>query len=221
MPDAWDAVCRTVDFLTARGVRPVTLLVVPGRAWHPRQIDALRGFSRDGLLLAGHGWSHAISRWGGLYHRLHGLTFSRNAAEHLALPRDEILALVRRCHAWFSAHGLPEPDLYVPPAWALGDIGQAALAALPFRYFEDLGGIREAASYRHHRLPLLGYQADAPWRGPVLRASNWLNWLGGRRSPVRIAIHPDDLRLPLAHQLEAALARCHSFVDHRAVSVKG
>lgn len=167
------------------------------------------------------GWSHAITRWGGVYHRLHGIIFSRNTAEHLALPRREIPALVCRCHAWFSAHGLPEPDLYVPPAWALGGIARAALAALPFRYYEDLGGILDVANNRHHRLPLLGYQADAPWRSPTLRASNWVNWLRGRRAPVRIAIHPRDLWLPLARQLEEALALCHRRIDHRALSLNG
>ena len=217
MPDRWDAVRRIVDFLARLQVGRITLLVVPGQAWHAAHVDGLRQYARDGMLLAGHGWSHEIARWGGLYHRLHGTFLSRRVAEHLALSPQEIATLVSRCHAWFAEHDLPVPDLYVPPAWAIGRVTRATLSALPFRYYEQLNGILDNVSGRLFVLPLLGYQADRRWRVAALTVSNTLNsvYARARGKPVRIAIHPGDLELPLEAQLEHALRRSEKFIDHR------
>lgn len=223
MPGRWDEVRRTLDFLADRAVSPVTLLVVPGGSWSAGQLDELRGYARTGFPLAGHGWTHAAERWGGLYHRLHGLVLSRRAAEHLALSRVQITDLIGRCHAWFAARDLPAPDLYVPPAWAMGPVRRRDLAALPFRYYEDLHGVLDVERDRYHRLPLLGYEADAGWRVPALAFSNALNRLRARaaRRPVRIAVHPGDVALPLARHLDAALRASTGFVDHRALGAPG
>jgi hypothetical protein len=216
MPDRWDDIRRIIDFLGRLGVTRITLLVVPGQPWRTEQLDGLRQYAREGLLLAGHGWSHEIGRWGGLYHRLHGAFLSRRVAEHLALSADEITDLVSRCHAWFAQRELPVPDLYVPPAWAIGRVTRDTLAGLPFRYYEQLNGILDKVSGRFFLLPLLGYQADRRWRVAALSISNALNSLyaAARTRPIRIAIHPGDLELPLRRHLEHTLRGSRKFIDH-------
>jgi hypothetical protein len=129
-------------------------------------------------------------------------------AEHLALHAPEVAALVRRCHAWFESNGLAPPGLYVPPAWAMGRLAPGALAALPFAQYETLSGVREAATGRLWRIPMLGYEADTGLRPPIVRLWNSLNRRQALRTGwLRIGIHPGDLGLPLADDLRADLTR--------------
>lgn len=230
MPETLPSVRATLALLAHHRIAPVTLLVVPGAGWDRAGIAALKALQDQGHRLAGHGWRHRAERIGGTYHRLHSLLLSRDVAEHLALDADGILALVHRCHAWFGEHGLETPALYVPPAWALGAIGPMRLAAEgPFALYELFGGVLDARSNRMIRLPLLGYEADRPLRVPVLRTFNalnrgpvarWNRWGAGSGSgprpgrPVRIGIHPNDIRLRMTRDLVADLARCEHVVDY-------
>jgi hypothetical protein len=162
----------------------------------------------------------------GIKHRLHALLLSRQVAEHLALDGVGILDLMTRCRDWFPRHGLEPPTLYVPPAWALGTISRAALRdAAAFRQLETFAGVLDIASGVKHASPVLGYEADAPVRVPVLRL--W-NAIGRRRAAkgqigagaVRIGIHPSDIDYPLRDELIADLKRFDRYVDYSAVSAR-
>lgn len=218
MPETLDPVARLLDLLDTQGVRPVTLLVVPGRDWQPAQIDRLRQWLARGHELAGHGWLHHIERPRGLYHRLHARLISRNVAEHLALDATGIAALIARNHAWFVHHDLPAPSLYVPPAWAMGAIARRDLAALPFVHHEYLSGVLSARSGRFLPIPLLGYEADTPARAPLIRLWNHIN---RQRAPasgwLRIGIHPWDLELQLAEDLRHDLQGYRSPASYAAL----
>jgi predicted deacetylase len=186
----------------------ITLLVVPGRHWSPTDLDWLRSLQQQGYGLAGHGWSHRCARPRTLYHRLHSLMLSRDAAEHLSLDADGIAELIRANQRWFADQGIEIPELYVPPAWALGPIALTTLQHLPFRYYETLTGIQDTATGRFRRLPVIGFEADTPARAALLRLINLVQlrlarWLG---RPVRLAVHPYDAELYLARDLRAALA---------------
>ena len=181
----------------------VTLLVVPGRNWSEDDIAVLRRWADDGHELAGHGWVHEVERLRGVSHRLHSLFISRNVAEHLALDEQGIRTLIEDCHGWFERMGLPAPAMYVPPAWAMGRIDTADLRELPFRYYETLSGIYDAATDTMTRIPLVGFEADTRLRAALLRLFNAGNrWLANRRGQLRLAIHPQDFRLHLADDLE-------------------
>ena len=70
--------------------RPKTLLlIVPGLEWSAEQINTLKHLRDDGFSFAGHGWQHRTPHIRGIYHRLHSLLISRNAAEHLSYSRDK------------------------------------------------------------------------------------------------------------------------------------
>ncbi len=205
-PSSLERVRRLVALCRARAGPRITLLVVPGLEWSGAQVDRLRAWSREGLELAGHGWiHHGPPR--SLYHRVHALVLSRDQAEHLSRPRHELVELVERGFAWFEERGLPEPGLYVPPAWALGALTREDLARLPYRGYEVLQGFLDRDG-RLHRTPLVGYEADTGFRRQALRLTNGLARRIARISgrPLRIGLHPPDLELRLAADLRRDLA---------------
>ena len=211
MPETLPRVAELLALLDQAGAGAVDLLVVPGLGWAESEIETLAGWQRHGHRLAGHGWCHRAAHVRGWRHRLHSLLVSRDVAEHLALDADGIAALVSRCHAWFAAHDLAAPDLYVPPAWALGPISHARLSALPFARYEVLTGLierrGEAGAWRWRPLPMIGFEADTLWRAGPVWTWNALNAWHARawRTPLRIAIHPHDLSLRLGGALRRTI----------------
>lgn len=185
----------------------IVLLVVPGRDWSVSDLDWLHELQQQGYPLAGHGWSHQCNPPRTLYHRLHSALLSRDAAEHLSLDRDAVLTLMEADYRWFGEQGLTAPEVYVPPAWAMGDVPHSALRRLPFRYYETLTGIFDSEADRFRRLPVLGFEADTPGRAWMLRLINAVQLRLARwwQRPVRVAIHPFDGELYLARDLRACL----------------
>jgi predicted deacetylase len=216
MPETFPRVLRILNLAQEARVPPPTLLVVPGKEWSPELLDTLRTLANQGHALAGHGWIHkATSGSRTLTHRAHGLLISRNEAEHLSLPREDVEALIQRCHRWFSTASLPEPELYVPPAWALGDLPLSALRSLPFRWYEVLRGMVHGQTGRIRWLPLAGFEADTTFRQLSLKLWNGLNAgvARGIRGPLRISIHPGDLDLLLQKDVKRMLEDPWRFVD--------
>ncbi len=208
MPETLDRVAEQLDLIERHCPGPVTLLVVPGKEWTDTDLDRLRAWAADGHPLAGHGWTHRARHIHGLKHRLHSLFISRDCAEHLALTPSEIVDLMTRNRQWFIDHDLPAPERYVPPAWALGPVTTADLGPTGFARVETMSGFLDVATGRFERSTLIGFEAASAWQVPILKLSNALNRLLAHRLPLRVALHPDDHRLPLAGDLEATLNRC-------------
>ncbi len=220
MPSTFSRVKKILERLEEAGVPPSTLLVVPGKDWTPELLDSLRTLVGQGYTLAGHGWVHkATSGRRTFYHKGHALLISRNEAEHLSRPPGESAEMIQRCYDWFGAVGLPSPELYVPPAWALGSLPFNRLADLPFRWYEVLRGFLEARTGRVLWLPLAGFEADTTFREVSLRFWNGLNvHLAKRlRGPLRISIHPGDLELLLEKDLDRMVRRPWRFVGEADV----
>lgn len=218
MPETMDRVQDILDWLRARSVPPVTLLVVPDKAWSPEGIDQLRRLAAAGHPLAAHGWRH-VTEPRRPWHRLHAALISRNVAEHLALDSPGIRQLMQQSHQWFGKHDLPAPKLYVPPAWALGKISRAHLAALPYPQIETTSGLLQrdpASGYQMKKLPLTGYEADTTLRAAALR--KWNRWQARSAEktdrPLRISIHPDDFHLRLRDQLETQIDSVKNFISY-------
>lgn len=208
MPRTLQNVEHVFAELERLGLLPVTLLVVPDTGWSTESLQRLLRLSDSGAELAGHGWRHVADDIRGIRHRLHSRFISRDVAEHLSLSGPEILALMHRCHEWFDANGLPSPELYVPPAWAMGKVNRSDLDTLPFRRFETLAGVFDARSRKFRRTAMVGFEADTAFRGAACRFWNWLNLASaGSAKPVRVAIHPQDLELRLASDLRKLLQR--------------
>ncbi|MGQ7847579.1 polysaccharide deacetylase family protein [Granulosicoccus sp. 3-233] len=211
MPETMDPVQRCLDECYRHDVRNVHLLVVPGRRWSASQLQQLRHWVSEGCLLAGHGWLHHCDNIDRPYHRLHSMLMSRNVAEHLALDAGGIVTMMNRCRQWFALHQLPSPDLYVPPAWALGRIDQPQLRSTGFGLVETVRGVVDLHAGQWKLGPLLGYEADTVLRSRVLSAWNRANRrMAALNGTVRIGIHPQDLELRLSEELRSDLALCQS-----------
>lgn len=216
MPETLEHCRQLLAMLDAAHVDTVTLLVVPGKQWSPADLQVLRQWQDQGIHLAGHGWHHRAAPPRTVYHKLHSLLLSRLAAEHLSLGRDQISQLICDCHDWFARHDLIPPALYVPPAWALGELPKSDLRDLPFSCVELLDGVLDSDNGRYQRLPLSGYEADTAWRAASLGIWNRVNQLsatlGGK--PLRIGIHPFDAELRLHRQMRDQINACTRFISY-------
>ena len=207
MPETLDQTDELIGLLADSGHAPPSLLIVPGRNWDADSLARIRRYTAAGHELAGHGWSHHAASISGLRHRLHSAIISRHAAEHLALDTAGVTVLIRRCANWFPEHELPSPALYVPPAWAMGRVPRTRLTGLGFRYYETLTGIYDSETGTMHRIPVAGFEADNLLRVVSLRLSNAFNhWSASRAGALRVAIHPHDLQLKLAGDLNRLIA---------------
>ncbi len=201
------------------GMSQVDLLVVPGAEWSRPQLDLLRRWQDQGIHLLGHGWNHRCRRIQTLYHRVHSWLISRDVAEHLSETETTICGLIDDCYAWFVEHGFQPPQMYVPPAWAMGPVSRQALAQRPFRYFEYLLGVFDSETDHFVRCAMVGYEADTVLRALTLRAVNRLNLAAGRWYPLRVSIHPHDFQLKLAASLRRLLKRISQMPVGTTVSV--
>jgi predicted deacetylase len=218
MPGTLDDVEKIFGDLEKLELLPATLLVVPDTGWSTDSLQRLRGLVDAGAELAGHGWHHVARHIRGLRHRLHSQLISRDVAEHLALSRPEILSLVQHCYDWFGENGLAGPQLYVPPAWAMGDVKRSELKTLPFDCYETLQGVYDVRSDRFRRTAMVGYEADTAFRGAACRCWNWLNLISaGESRPIRVAIHPRDLELRLADDLRKLMLEGGSALSYRNI----
>lgn len=194
----------------------ITLLVVPGKNWSDDDLRWLAGLQSQGYPFAGHGWKHTALTKKTLYHHIHSLILSRDAAEHLSQSSKELQTLVQSCSEWFPNHGFDEPLLYVPPAWAPGCLTLENWQALPFKYLETLGGLRNIASGKYYSLPLCGYESDTRMRAFFLRGFNEYNKLQAesRGKPLRIGLHPSDYKYTLSDAIFEDLCRVDRFIAY-------
>lgn len=202
-PATIDAAAAIAARLTAAGIGPFCVLIVPAGVWTDAALAQLRAWAAAGHLIAPHGWTHLAPRPDGLYHRLHSFLLSRNAAEHLGRGKGEVREIVENGRAWFEAAGLPPPTFYVPPAWAMGALPLPEMRGYGFERVETLCGIWDAKRGRTRLLPLAGFEADTRFRAVALRVLNAANEGLARLSqrPLRIAIHPSDSKLLLSRDL--------------------
>lgn len=207
MPGTLSEVGQLVALCRDHQVSRLTLLVVPGQPWRSADLDQLRLWTLEGCELAGHGWTHGCVTVRGWRHRCHSVLLSRRVAEHLCLTSAQIAALMSACSRWFSDEGLPVPQLYVPPAWALGPLTAADMRSTPFRYIETLTSVIDTQGRTSRGLPLTGFEADTTLRKLALTTVNSLmrRLPCSTRRPLRIAIHPNDASLQLSDDLRYTL----------------
>jgi predicted deacetylase len=206
MPSTLDATESISARLADAGITKVTLLVVPDTGWDAAAIDRLRALEANGADLAGHGWRHRVRGIRNIRHWLHSVFISRDVAEHLALDRSGAIKLMQDCYDWFGENGLGAPDVYVPPAWAMGSARREDLDMLPYRRFESLYGVYDSDVRRFQRTPMIGFEADTPFRAFACRV--WNRWnLRSSRQPLRFSIHPGDPELLLGADLERLLGQ--------------
>lgn len=218
MPNTLGRVLMLLEKMQHLENRYITLLIVPGLEWSREHLDTLHRLEEEQYTFAGHGWKHKTNHISGFYHRLHSALISRNAAEHLSLSREEINRLMEDCYQWFKTNSFTPPDMYVPPAWAMGNISKEDLNSAPFRYFENTSGFMDSKSGKQLTLPLVGFEADNAIRRVSLAFWNGMNViLGSEKRPVRVSVHPYDAELMLQNSLGNTLKRVTRAIDYHAL----
>ena len=219
MPSTISDVGTLIEVCHQHGVEKLTLLIVPGCDWRSADLQQLRVWLSMGCELAGHGWIHRCRSVRGWRHRIHSVLLSRDVAEHLSLSDSGVVSLMNNCAQWFKSNGLGCPELYVPPAWALGRVRRSKLSDLPFSMIETLSGVRLVRESSRQRLPLLGFEADTWLREWSLRGFNRVNRFAApwRTVPIRVAIHPSDHRLRLRQDFKYTLDRGWRAISYRAI----
>ena len=221
MPETFGNVLKLIQWLKERGIPPCTLLIVPGKNWQADQIEQLREFLNQGYSLAAHGWLHK-TKPKRFFHKLHAFILSRDVAEHLDLNSHAIINLMKRSHKWFLDNNLGSPSLYVPPAWALGFVKHSDLKDTPFKQVETTRGVIALEKDKAPKLkclPVSGYEADTMLRKTFLNLWNQLqeNHARFHNDPLRISIHPNDLELKIADQLNAQVRRMNTYLKYEDI----
>ena len=206
MPSTLEKVSELVHICRQNSVKCPTLLIVPGLDWTVTQIDQVKRWSDEGCELAGHGWLHRHSGIKTWWHRFHSTFLSRDVAEHLSLSKEGVIQLMEQCGDWFQSNRISLPKLYVPPAWALGDIQQQDLKRQPFQMIETFRGLWVKCE-TFQPLPLLGFEADTWVRVLALSVFNRMNQFQAGELPIRVGIHPFDHDLILSKSLHRCLAQ--------------
>lgn len=210
MPETMREVSEIIVRLHDFHIHRYSLLVVPGRQWKSNQIHHLRKWFSEGAEPVAHGWLHETTPRK-IFHRIHSAFLSRKVAEHLDLDGPGILDLMARSKDWFVQQKLPEPETYVPPAWALGRLTPVEIETIPFRCVEVTPGILfpdASCPQRLLPLPLCGFEADTALRKLFLNQWNrsQIRKANKRNVPLRISIHPQDFELRCHEQLSEFLS---------------
>ncbi len=219
MPDTREVISELLQEIQARVPRltcdRITLLIVPGKDWRTSDLRWLDYLVDQGYSLAGHGWNHQAPHPKNLHHQLHSLLISRDAAEHLSRSASEIEQRMEACFKWFGCQGYAAPELYVPPAWAIGTLALPQIQS-PFRFLESLWGLTDLKHNTYTRLPLCGFEADTFPRACFLKVFNhWnLKKAYADSSPLRIALHPKDLHGLLRESIFRYLNAISQFEDY-------
>ncbi|MFZ4719322.1 MAG: DUF2334 domain-containing protein [Ilumatobacteraceae bacterium] len=200
-PATFTESARWLDLVTAHGMT-ASLLVVPG-PWRGRQMTGepefiawLHDAQAAGHEIALHGWRHTKveDRLASPIRKTHAALRARGCAEfahlseHGARHRLELGLEVLR-DADFH------PDGFVPPGWMASTGARAAMAALGFEWTTTQWQVHFLHDNSTARIASISQRPGSRVTDLARRANRSAIDLAARhRSPVRIALHPDDLR---------------------------
>lgn len=193
--------------LDGLGVR-ATLLIVPGPwrgadlAGAPEYGAELRRAADAGHELALHGWCHTAQPGGARSRRWSGRIAARGAGEFWTLDAAEARARIDRGVAALRLVGI-EPEGFVPPGYLASPGTRQALAASGLRYWTSHFAVHDLGAGVRHTVVALSHRpaTEADGRPFGERSGSYLiehspHWFTRRGRPLRLALHPDDLRRP-------------------------
>ena len=220
-PNNLDKIISIINLLFDKyNIDKITLLVIPGLDWNNKQINILKTLQeKEGIELAAHGWHHKSNPTKTMYHYIHSKLISENSAEHLSKSKLSIIKLLNNSHSWFINQGLNSPTLYVPPAWALGNMGEKDLSALPFNEIEIISGV--FINNKFIFIPLIGFKTKTYFKFIIVKVLNFINYLSySFFGLMRIAIHPDDFNLLLKCDIDKYLRKITANFSFNELKIK-
>ncbi len=200
-PSTAGAAREWTDRLDSRDI-PSTLLVIPG-PWEgpPLRCDArfiawLHDRAARGDEIAQHCWTHREAPNAAGWRRVWGSIVARGAAEFCGLDTPEAARRLSWGRQALSNAGF-DPVGFTPPGWLASPGTQAALHDLGYRYTTSHAAVTDLREHRRVRAVAWSHRAGGASErfGPALFGA------GARRlaqagQPVRLALHPVDLRNP-------------------------
>ena len=220
-PKNFDKIIGIIRYLYDKhNIKKITLLIIPGLQWDYNQIKTFKEWQNNqNIELASHGWIHESNPIRSIHHYFHSKLISDDCAEHLSLSKSSIIKLMNNSYSWFINKELAPPTLYVPPAWALGNINKKDLSSLPFNEIETISGV-----YINNKfifIPLIGFETKNYFRFIVVKISNFINYLlYGIFGLIRIAIHPDDFNLLLRKDIDKYLSKVTNSFQFSEIGIK-
>ncbi len=197
-PPTWRLCQRLVDWLDARGVGPLALLVVP--YYHRVSptigdrpfLDWLADRRARGDELVLHGYVHLDESpaGGGVAMRLARRWLTAGEGEFAALGHDEAARRLQAGLELFRDAGWPRPG-FVPPAWLAGAQARSAIDDSGVAYLAMRNTVRVVPGNRCVRAPAVAWSMRSRPRRLTSLAVNALRALQ-RPSNLRVALHPAD-----------------------------
>jgi len=207
-PSNLNRINEIINYLSDRhSINKITLLIIPGLPWEEEQINKLTKWQNTNRIeLAAHGWIHKSKSSKNILHFLHSKLISDDCAEHLSRSKEEIIKIMNDSFSWFNDNGLKSPTLYVPPAWAMGELTKKDIESLPFNEVEVTSGVFINSKFNF--IPLIGFETKTYLSFLILKILNKFNYiLYMFYGKIRIAIHPDDFNLLLKKDIDKYLQK--------------
>lgn len=220
-PKNLDKIIFIINHLNNKhNIKKITLLVIPGLEWNDEQIKIFNEWENNqNIELASHGWIHKSNSIKSIYHYFHSKLISDDCAEHLSLSKSSIIKLMKNSYSWFIDRELTPPTLYVPPAWALGNINKKDLLKVPFNEIETICGVH--ISNKFIFIPLIGFETKNYFRFIIVKISNSINYLLYHIfGLIRIAIHPNDFNLLLKKDIDKYLDKVTTSFRFNEIKIK-
>lgn len=197
-PFTWDSCLEWIDLCASLGLPPLDLFVVPrheggasdrGAGLPPEFTRRLKALRNAGHPLWIHGWTHR------------GL---RGEGEFAGMAPVEVVDRARRALLDWRAAGLPEPEGFCAPCWAMPSSAIPHLFRLGFGQVDLRLGVARPGEMEWS-------PALSSWGGRSRFANLWNRSLPFQKRilspfPVRVVLHPQDLSGPARRSMEQVLA---------------
>lgn len=200
-----------LELVEARGIR-ATLLVVPGR-WNsvalsddPSTVAWLRDAADRGHEVAMHGWTHEVGNDRAAAHRnVRNRFVARGCGEFVDLDQSAALARLEAGIIAMAECGF-RPLGFTPPGWLASPGTVAALRTTGFAYTTSHGAVHDLVRDRHLRVPAVCQRPGSPLTAAGISVvRRFVVHRIVRHRPVRVALHPADIRSARLHDATAQL----------------
>jgi hypothetical protein len=224
-PATVDASKRWLE-MTERHGMVASLLVIPGE-WRghsmsnePEFAEWLHRATARGHEVVLHGWEHRAVHdpSTSLMRRAHAHLRARGCAEFAALQPNAARHLLQLGMGTLARHGF-RPEGFVPPGWMALRSTDEVLREFGFAYTTTQWEVRDLRAGVSYRIPSTSQRPGSVFTTPAARAMViTTRRFAQQRRPIRIALHPDDLRHPVLYESTETMLSALSEAGFRSVT---
>lgn len=203
---------RWVEILNERNIH-ATMLVVPGR-WNgssletsPQFVSWLREVESQGHEIAIHGLHHSIDKQYRTKWQRHfmGSLLARGCEEFWHLPKMEAHRRIRIAREILQSFGF-QPTGFVAPGWLMSPETVKALRELELSYTTTHTRFIDLLGNREERIVSLSQRPNSLLTKSGIAVNHAATEILSKfKSPIRIAIHPNDLINPHVRNANIAM----------------